>query len=140
MAAHFRVDGPAAATVPRARLRRRFPKRIPVSLRAERGKTKDYLKTKAENKKLRFREQRFATDPLLRRRRLDMLSPDMMKVLVVALQNELAAQNSIMQQCHLAQHPVFSQHIPGPSELRVHDLKIVAKKADTGNQGLEKHG
>ena len=43
-----------------------------------------------ENKKLRFREQRFAHKPLLRRRRLDMLPPQLLKVMVVSLQNELA--------------------------------------------------
>ena len=45
-----------------------------------------------KNKKLRFREQRFARHPLLRRRRMDTLTSATLKVLVVALQNAVGSQ------------------------------------------------
>ena len=63
--------------------------------------------TKRTNKKLRFREQRFAHDPLLRRRRVDMLSPSLLRVLVVALQNELSASVDLIHSCALEKHPLL---------------------------------
>ena len=60
-----------------------------------------------ENKKLRFREQRFAHEPLLRRRRVDLLSPSLLRVLVVALQNELAAATETIRGSALESHPML---------------------------------
>ena len=65
--------------------------------------------TKRTNKKLRFREQRFAHEPLLRRRRVDMLSPSLLRVLVVALQNELSASMELIRSCALEEHPLVVQ-------------------------------
>ena len=69
----------------------------------------DVEETKRTNKKLKFREQRFAHDPLLRRRRVDMLSPSLLRVLVIALQNELAASVDLIQSCALDAHPLLLQ-------------------------------
>ena len=71
--------------------------------------------TRRENKKLRFREQRFAHEPLLRRRRVDLLSPSLLRVLVVALQNELAAALEVIHGCALESHPLLKSNIQGSS-------------------------
>ena len=76
-----------------------------------------------ENKKLRFREQRFSQMPLLRRRRLDMLPPALMKVMIVALQNELAAANSVIDTCRLAEHPLVVDKLPPPNKTLMQDLQ-----------------
>ena len=76
-----------------------------------------------ENKKLRFREQRFAHKPLLRRRRLDMLPPQLLKVMVVSLQNELASANDILEHCRVAEHPLVQDKLPPTKNILMQDLQ-----------------
>ncbi len=78
-----------------------------------------------ENKKLRFREQRFAHQPLLRRRRLDMLPPQLLKVMVVSLQNELASANEIIEKCRVAEHPLIQDKLPPTKKILMQDLQRI---------------
>lgn len=64
-------------------------------------------------KAAQVRETRFSRDPLLKRRRLVDMSPQQLHVLVIALQNELAACNSYMKGCNMLKHPVLESAI-GP--------------------------
>jgi hypothetical protein len=84
---------------------------------------KDQKHLDRENKKLRFREQRFTQEPLLRRRRLDMLPPALLKVMVVSLQNELAAANHILDHCHVAEHPLVVDKLPPQNKVLQQDLQ-----------------
>eukprot|EP00163_Fabomonas_tropica_P020132 TRINITY_DN353_c0_g2_i5.p1 TRINITY_DN353_c0_g2~~TRINITY_DN353_c0_g2_i5.p1 ORF type:complete len:859 (+),score=275.40 TRINITY_DN353_c0_g2_i5:577-3153(+) len=58
-----------------------------------------------ENKLLRLREQRFAHAPLLRRRRLMECSPAYLRLLVVALQNELAVSRRLIDKYGFESNP-----------------------------------
>ncbi len=78
-----------------------------------------------ENKKLRFREQRFSHEPLLRRRRLDMLPPQLLKVMVVSLQNELASANENLEKCRVAEHPLLRDKLPPTKNILMQDLQRI---------------
>ena len=104
------------------------------------GSVRNFLseleEVKRTNKKLRFREQRFAHEPLLRRRRVDMLSPSLLRVLVVALQNELAASMEVIRTCALEEHPLLQQAIPSYVDSRQlrdqQDLDLLLESGITG--------
>ena len=90
----------------------------------------DLDETKLTNKKLRFREQRFATEPLLRRRRVDMLSPSLLRVLVVALQNELSASLDLIQHCALHEHPLLFIDSSSTSTSTLRNKRITQQPRD----------
>ena len=100
----------------------------------------DMEEMKRTNKKLRFREQRFAHDPLLRRRRVDMLSPSLLRVLVVALQNELSASMDLIKNCALEEHPIlknsrdFNRHRSRSGQPR--DQQDLDKLLESGITGV----
>lgn len=63
---------------------------------------------RATNERLALREKRFEHDPLLKRRRLRECSPDLLRALVVALQNELSAARTMISQLSDTRHPLSS--------------------------------
>ena len=91
------------------------------------GLLEELQRMRKENKKMRFREQRFAAEPLLRRRRLDLLSPQLLKILVIALQNELAAARDLLKHCEVADHPLLRNKLPSLKDTLMRDLQQILK-------------
>ena len=72
---------------------------------------------KQENDMLRLREVRFANKSLLRRRRLTECEPAFLRLLVLALQNELTAHRHVMDKYNFERNPCLGLLVAPP----VHD-------------------
>ena len=57
----------------------------------------DNKRLRSENQKLRAREQRFLSDPLLRRRQLNTMGKKQLQTLIICLQNELSASRNVLE-------------------------------------------
>ncbi|GBG26483.1 Hypothetical Protein FCC1311_027042 [Hondaea fermentalgiana] len=71
------------------------------------GAEKAMQEEEAARKAAQAREARFNLDPLLRRHRLVNMSPQQLQILVIALQNELAACRSFADKCNILRHPLL---------------------------------
>ena len=79
----------------------------------------DNKRLRAENQKLRAREQRFLADPLLRRRQLNTMSREQLQTLIICLQNELSASRSVMDR-HTVKQVAQVRHLPARRQLHCH--------------------
>ena len=80
---------------------------------------------RAEVAKLKLREQRFAVDPLLRRRPLKELPPEFTRVLVASLQNELSALRSVLNSANCTCHPMLSSLLPEYEAAKKQNLDVL---------------
>lgn len=74
-------------------------------------------KLRKENEYLRLREQRFAPSSLLRRRRLMDCEPAFLRLLVVGLQNELAAARRVIDRYGFDRNPTLSMLVTPPTSV-----------------------
>ncbi len=70
----------------------------------------DHDRLQSEVESLKQREVRFASDPILRRRKLSEYSPECIRLLIIALQNELGMTRAVVQQLtNTSNHPLIQQ-------------------------------